>query len=154
MPKRFNSVLALCKMNTSFVQAPDGSTQKERNLKLNPTVRLALTDLYTQSDPTSSQTDLSTTHLVSISRDHCLTYTSLLLVLHIICSILFLFLGPLSKDPQLLSILTSPFSPHPTYILLYTRRKKEYNFSSLLLFFVYTPKRQTLGEHSSWHTQN
>lgn len=110
MQKRFNSALALCGMNTC-VQAPDVTTHKEI---LNPTVRSARTDLYTQSDPTSFQTDLSTTHLVSISRDHCLSYISLLLLLHIIGSICFLFLGSLSKDPY----TNSCFQNSPLHSLL------------------------------------
>lgn len=74
MHKRFNSVLALCKTTMPFVQAPNVSKHKGRNLKLNPTVISALRDLYTQSDPTSFQRDLSTTHLVFTSVETILLY--------------------------------------------------------------------------------
>lgn len=105
----------LCTMNALFVQAPDGSTWTQKNLKVNPTVRSVLTDHYSQTDPACFQTDLSTVHL-------SFAYSqTLLLLLYLIMNILLLPSGPLSKDPYTHSCfqyspLHSLLIPHNTLL--------------------------------------
>lgn len=154
MQERFNSVLALCKMNIPFLQAPDVSTRKERNLKLNPPVRSALRELYTKSDPTSFQTDLNTTHLVSITIE---TIAS-----HYCCYTLFGVFSSSSQDrflkihirTELLSILTSLLTPHISHCKPEEKKSVIFRLPYFSLYFKKTDFRlyqvdTALGTHKT-----